>query len=68
MVFGISTKFLTKNLFQIYDGLKLLIEEKQPRNLSNIVNEKIVAIVDNSLEHKCITTKQHKCLLSKCLN
>ena len=40
----------------------------QAGNNSDRMNEDIVAIANNSLDYKCISTKQHKCLLPKCLN
>ena len=40
--------------------------KKDAGNNSNIYNDEIVAIVDNLLEYKCISKKQHKQLLMKC--
>ena len=46
--------------------LKLLLQEKQTGDDSNIIIEEIIAIVDKLLEYKCITKKQHKQFLIKC--
>ena len=48
--------------------MKLFLPEKQAGNTSNKLDEDFVAMVDKLLEHKCITTKQHKFLNNKCLN
>ena len=40
--------------------LKLLLQEKQAGNNSNIFNDEIIAIVENLLEYKCISKKQQK--------
>ena len=57
---GISkTIFLLSDPNELCDRLKLLQQEKQAENNSNIINEEIV-IVDKILEYKCISTKQHK--------
>ena len=48
--------------------LKLLIQERQTVNNSDIINEEIITIVDKLSEYKCISTKKHKILLFKCLN
>ena len=46
--------------------LKLLLQEKQAGNNSDIINNEVVAIVDVLLKYKCITKKQHKQILIKC--
>ena len=64
MASGISTNFLSENRNELCDRIKLL-QEKRAGNNSDIINAEIVAIVDKILEPKCISTKQHKLLLSK---
>ena len=66
MASGISTKFLPSAPNELCDKSKLLLQEKQAGNNSNIINEKIIAIVDKLLEYKCISTKQHTQILFKC--
>ena len=64
---GISkTIFLSSDPNELCDRLKLLLQEKQAGNNSDIINEEIVAIVDKLLEYKCISKKQHKQVLIKC--
>ena len=64
---GVSkTIFLSSDANELYDRLKLLLQEKHAGNNSDIINEEIVAIVDKLLEYKCITKKQHKQILIKC--
>ena len=46
--------------------LKLLLQERNAGNNSDIINDEIVAIVDKLLEYKCISMKQHKQILIKC--
>ena len=63
---GISkTKFLSSDPNDLCDRLKLL-QEKQAENNSDIINEEIVVVIDNLLEYKCKTKKQHKQFLIKC--
>ena len=54
---GISTKFLSSDPKELCYRLKLLLQEKQAGNNSNISNDEIVAIVDELLEYKCISKK-----------
>ena len=64
---GVSkTIFLSPDANELCDRLKLLLQEKQAGNNSDIINQEIVAIVDKFLEYKCITKKQHKQILYKC--
>ena len=64
---GVSkTIFLSSDLNQLCDRLKLLLQEKQAGNTSDVINQKIVVIFDELLEYKCITKKQHKQFLIKC--
>ena len=64
---GVSkTIFLSSDPNELCDRLKLLLQEKQAGNNSDINNETIIAIVDKLLEYKCISKKQHKQSLNKC--
>ena len=64
---GISkTIFLSSDLDELCNRLKLLLQEKHAGNNSDIINQEIVAIVDKLLEYKCISKKQHKQILIKC--
>ena len=64
---GVSqTIFLSSDPDELCDRLKLLLQEKNAGNNSDIINDEIVSIVDKLLEYKCITKKQHKQILIKC--
>ena len=64
---GISkTIFLSSDPNELCDRLKLLLQEKQAGNNSDIINQEIVAIIDKMLEYRCISKKQHKQILIKC--
>ena len=64
---GVSkTIFLSSDLDELCDRLKLLLQEKHAGNNSDIINEEIVVIIDKLLEYKCITKKQHKQIIYKC--
>ena len=66
---GVSkTTFLSSDANELCDRLKLLIQEKNAGNNSDIINDEIVAIVDKLLEYKCISKKQHKEILINCIN
>ena len=66
MASGISrTIILSSNPNELCDRLKLLLQEKQASNNSDIINDEIVAIVDKLLEYKCLSKKQHKQSLIK---
>ena len=59
MASGISNIILlSSDLDELCDRLKLLLQEKQAGNKSDIINEEIIAIVDKLLEYKCISKKQ----------
>ena len=58
--------FLSSDPDELYNRLKLLVQEKHAGNNSDIINEEIVAIVDKLLEYKRISKKQHKQILIKC--
>ena len=67
MASGISrTIFLSSDADELCERLKLLLQEKNAGNNSEFINEEIVAIVDNLLEYRYITKKQHKQILIKC--
>ena len=67
MASGVSkTLFLSSDPNELCDRLKLLLQEKQAGNNSDIIDEEIVAIVYKLLEYKCISKKQHKQFLIKC--
>ena len=64
---GVSkTIILSSNPNELCDRFKLLLQEKQAGNNSDIINEETIAIVDKLLEYKCIFKKQRKQLLIKC--
>ena len=64
---GVSkTIFLSSDPDELCDRLKLLLQEKQAGNNSDIINDEVVAIIDVLWKYKCITKKQHKQILIKC--
>ena len=64
---GVSkTIFLSSDLDELCNRLKLLLQEKHAGNNSDIINDENVAIIDKLLEYKCISKKQHKQILIKC--
>ena len=67
MASGVSnTIFLSSDPDEFCERLKLLLQQKQAGNNSDIINQEIVAIVDKLLEYKCLSKKQHKQILIKC--
>ena len=62
---GISTISLSSDPKELCDRIKILLQQKQAGNNSNIFNAEIVAIVDKLLEYNCISQKQHKQILIK---
>ena len=58
--------FLSSDPDELCNRLKLLLQEEQAGNSSDIINDEIFAIVDKLLEDKCISKKQHKHILLKC--
>ena len=66
MAFGTSTMFLTSDLDEIFNRIKILLRKKQAGNNSDKFNDEIFTIVDNLLEDKCISVKQHKQFLKNC--
>ena len=64
---GVSkTKFLSSDPTELCDRIKLLLQEKNGGNNSEIIIDEIVVIFDKLLEYKCISQKQHKQILLKC--
>ena len=55
-----DTKFLRSDPDELCNRLKLLIQKVQAGNNSDIIKEKIVFILDNLLEYKCITKKKQQ--------
>ena len=66
MVSGLSTFFLPSNPDEKSERSKLISQEKQVENNSNINHHESVAIVDKLLEYKCISTKQLREILMEC--
>ena len=65
---GVSkTIFLSSDPDELSNRLKLLLQEKQAGNNSDIINQKIVVIVDKLLKYKCISKKEHNQILNKLL-
>ena len=58
--------FLSSDPDELCDRLKLLLQEIQAGNNSDIINEEMVAIVDKLLEYNCISKNQHEKILFKC--
>ena len=64
---GVSkTIFLSSDPDELCNTIKLLLQEKYAGNDSDIINDEIVAIVDNFLEYKCLSEKQYEQILIKC--
>ena len=61
-----NTIILSSDLDELCERIKLLQQEKQAGNNSDMINQEIVAIVDKILELKCISKKQHNQILVKC--
>ena len=47
-----NTTFLPSDLDELYDRLKFLLQQIEAGNNSDIINDKILALVDNFLEYK----------------
>ena len=62
-----SMRFLSSDPDELYNRLKLLIQDKEAGNNSDIIIEEIVVIAEKLLEYKYISTKQHRFLIKKCL-
>ena len=65
---GRSTNFLSSDPEELCNKSKILLQEKQAGNSSKIIDEKIIEIAAKLIEHRCVSTKQHKFLLPKVLN
>ena len=63
---SLKTIFLSSNPDEFCNRLKVLLQQKQAGNNSDINYQEIVAIVDKSLEYKRISKKQNKHFLNKC--
>ena len=61
-----KTLSLLSDSKELCDRLKFLLQEKQAGNNSEMINDEIIAIVDNFLEYKCISEKQLEQLLIIC--
>ena len=61
-----KTIFLSSDPNELCNRLKILLQEKQAGNNSDIINQEIIVIIDKLLEYKCISKKQHKQNLIKC--
>ena len=61
-----KTIILSSNPDEFCNRVRLLLQEKHAGNNSDIINKESVAIVDELLEYKCISKKQHKQILNKC--
>ena len=57
---GLETNFLSENPNELCDRLRLLLQEEQAGNISDMINQEMVAIFDKLLEYKFITSTQHK--------
>ena len=66
MASGFSTIFLTCDFKELCDRLKILLQEKEARNNSKLIDEDIVAKINKALEYKCISKKQHQQILIDC--
>ena len=62
----ISTIILPSDPKELCNRLKLLLQEKQAENNCDKINEEFIVILDNVLEYKIISQKQHKQSLIKC--
>ena len=62
------TRWLSSDRNELSDRIKLLLQEKQAGDNSDILNEEIFALVHKLLDYKCPSTEQHTFLLFKCLN
>ena len=54
-----NTIFLSSDPDEPCDRLKLLLQEKQARNNSNLINEEIIAIIDKIFFKKVISGKNN---------
>ena len=56
---------LSENPDDLCDRIKLILQERQAGNNSNVIIEEMVAIIDDLCEYKYNTTSQHKNLFKK---
>ena len=61
-----KTIFLPSDPNERCDRLKLMLQEKQGGNNSEIIDEEVIAIVDRLLADDCISKEQQKQILIKC--
>ena len=61
-----KTIVLSSNPNELCDRLKFLLQEKHAGNISDVINQEIVVIIDKLLEYKLISKKQHSQILIKC--
>ena len=66
MASGFEQYFSSSDPDELCDSLKLLLQEIQAGKNSDLVTEEIGVILDELLEYKCISKKQHKQILIKC--
>ena len=66
MASGVTTIILSEYPNELCDRLKLLLQEKETGNNSDVMNKETVAIVDKLSEYKCVTKKQHNQILIEC--
>ena len=66
LAYGFTTVFSSENPDEVCDRLRLLLQEIQAGNNSDLINMEIFVIVDKLLEYKCLTKKQRKQILKKC--
>ena len=66
MASWVATIFLSESPDELCDRLRLLLQEIQAGNNSDLIIQEIVAIVDKLLEYKRISKKQHKQISIKC--
>ena len=57
MASGVSAIFISSDPDELCDRLKLLQQEKQAGNNSDLINKEFVALVDKLKEHNCISRK-----------
>ena len=63
-----NTRWLSSDPIEQFDRIKLLLQEKQAVNNSNISKKEFFATADKLLEYKCTSTKQHNLVLPECSN
>ena len=61
-----NTTFLPGDPNDICERLKILLQERQAGNNSDIINEEIVVTLDTFLEYNFTSKQQHTQILIKC--